>query len=148
MKKHIQQTKILLILCFTLTFIVSFASVAPSGLASAQNNTLMQPRETQNMSNTTKLTNIVLVHGAWADGSSWNKVIPILEKAGHKVIAVQLATQNLADDIATVKRAIEFIGGPVTLVGHSYGGAVITNAAYNNPNVTGLVYQMRLPNSS
>jgi pimeloyl-ACP methyl ester carboxylesterase len=63
-----------------------------------------------------------------------------LEKAGHKVIAVQLPLHSLSDDVETVKRAIEHIGGPVTLVGHSYGGAVITNAAYNNPNVTGLVY--------
>ena len=84
--------------------------------------------------------NIILVHGAWADGSSWNKVISILEKAGHRVIAVQLPLHSLANDIATVKRAIDLVGGPVTLVGHSYGGAVITNAAYNNPNVTGLVY--------
>jgi pimeloyl-ACP methyl ester carboxylesterase len=51
-------------------------------------------------------TNIVLVHGAWADGSSWSKVIPILKNAGHKVIAVQLALHSLGDDIATVKRAI------------------------------------------
>jgi pimeloyl-ACP methyl ester carboxylesterase len=68
------------------------------------------------------------------------KVIPILEKAGHRVIAVQMPLHSAADDIATVKRAINHIGGPVTLVGHSYGGFVITNAAYNNPNVTGLVY--------
>ena len=53
---------------------------------------------------------------------------------------MQLPTQSFSDDVETVKRAIDFIGGPVTLVGHSYGGAVITNAAYNNPNVTGLVY--------
>ena len=85
-------------------------------------------------------TNIVLVHGAWADGSSWNKVIPILQNAGHNVIAVQLPEHSLADDVETVKRAIEHIGGPAILVGHSYGGAVITDAGYNNPNVTGLVY--------
>ena len=60
------------------------------------------------------------------DGS---KQIPIMEKAGHKVIAVQLPIHSLADDVETVKRAISHIGGPVTLVGHSYGGAVITNAA-------------------
>jgi pimeloyl-ACP methyl ester carboxylesterase len=83
---------------------------------------------------------IVLVHGTWVDGSSWNKVIPILQNAGHKVIAVQLPLHSLADDIATVKRAIDLVGGPVILVGHSYGGFVITNAAYNNPNVNGLVY--------
>jgi pimeloyl-ACP methyl ester carboxylesterase len=65
---------------------------------------------------------------------------PILQNAGHKVIAVQLPLHSLADDIATVKRAIDLVGGPVILVGHSYGGFVITNAAYNNPNVKGLVY--------
>jgi pimeloyl-ACP methyl ester carboxylesterase len=84
--------------------------------------------------------NIVLVHGGWADGSSWSKEIPTLEAAGHRVIAVQLPLHSAADDIATVKRAIDLVGGPTILVGHSYGGFVITNAAYNNPNVTGLVY--------
>ena len=67
-------------------------------------------------------------------------MIPILQDAGHKVIAVELPLHSLADDIATVKRAIDLIGGPVILVGHSYGGFVITNAGYNNPNVKGLVY--------
>jgi pimeloyl-ACP methyl ester carboxylesterase len=88
----------------------------------------------------TNTTNIVLVHGGWADGSSWSKEIPILENAGHRVIAVQLPLHSLADDVATVKRAIDLVGGPTILVGHSYGGEVITNAGYNNPNVTGLVY--------
>ena len=103
------------------------------------------------MANTTNATNatatdatakptIILVHGGWADGSSWGKVITILKNAGHRVIAVQLPLHNSADDIATVKRAIELAGGPVLLVGHSYGGFVITNAGSNNPNVTGLVY--------
>jgi pimeloyl-ACP methyl ester carboxylesterase len=100
----------------------------------------MQPQGTQNMSNTTNATSVVLVHGGWADGSGWSKQIPILREAGHKVIAVQLPTQSLSEDVETVKRAISHVGGPVTLVGHSYGGAVITNAAHNNPNVTGLVY--------
>jgi len=98
----------------------------------------MQPTGINGMA--TNATNIVLVHGAWADGSGWNKVIPILTAAGHKVIAVQLPLHSLADDVATVKRAIDLVGKPVTLVGHSYGGEVITNAAYNNPNVIGLVY--------
>jgi pimeloyl-ACP methyl ester carboxylesterase len=92
------------------------------------------------MSTTTNSTNIVLVHGAWADGSSWSKEIPILKNAGHKVIAVQLPLHSLADDVDTVKRAVEHIGGQVVVVGHSYGGQVITNAAYDNPNITGLVY--------
>ena len=138
MKNYIQKTKILLIICLTLTFIVSFALISPSGLASAQNNTSMQPSGMKNTA--TNSTNIILVHGAWVDGSSWSKVIPILEKAGHKVIAVQLALHSLPDDIATVKRAIDLVGGPVILVGHSYGGIVISNAAYNNSNVKGLVY--------
>ena len=98
----------------------------------------MQPQEVQGMA--TNATNIVLVHGLWADGSSWSKVIPILQNAGHKVIAVQLPAHSLADDVETIKRAIDLVGGPVTLVGHSFGGFEITNAAYNNPNVTGLVY--------
>jgi pimeloyl-ACP methyl ester carboxylesterase len=84
--------------------------------------------------------NIVLFHGAWADGSSWDKVIPILKNAGNHVIAEHLPLHSLADDVATVKRAVELAGGPTVLVGHSHGGMVITNAAYNNPNVKGLVY--------
>ena len=81
-----------------------------------------------------------LVHGGWADGDSWGKVIPTLTNAGNRVIAVQLPLHSTADDIATVKRAVELVGGPTILVGHSYGGFVITNAGANNPNVTGLVY--------
>jgi pimeloyl-ACP methyl ester carboxylesterase len=99
----------------------------------------MQPQGVQGMA-ATNATNIVLVHGIWADGSSWNKVIPILKNAGHKVIAVQLPLNSLADDVDTVKRAISLVGGPTILVGHSYGGFVTTNAGYNNQNVTGLVY--------
>ena len=138
MKKYYQKAKVLLLLCLSITIIASLASTTYFGLASPENKTLMQAQGIQ--STTTNATNIVLVHGAWADGSSWGKVIPILEKAGHRVIAVQMPLHSAADDIATVKRAIDHIGGPVTLVGHSYGGFVITNAAYNNPNVTGLVY--------
>jgi pimeloyl-ACP methyl ester carboxylesterase len=117
---------------------------SPSAFASTQNN-ITEPQQTQGMSttsttNATTPPNIVLVHGLWADGSSWSKVIPTLEKAGHRVISVQLAAHSLADDVATVKRAIDLVGGPTILVAHSFGGFVITNAAYNNPNVTGLVY--------
>ena len=84
--------------------------------------------------------NIILVHGAWADGSVWSKVIPLLQGAAHRVIAVHLPFHSLADDVGTVKRAIELVGSPTIVAGHSYGGMVITNAAYNNPNVKGLVY--------
>ena len=83
---------------------------------------------------------IVLVHGSWSDGFVWSKVIPILTDAGHRVIAAQLPLHSLENDVATVERAVERIGGPTILAGHSYGGEVITNAGYNNPNVTGLVY--------
>ena len=89
---------------------------------------------------TTATPNIVLVHGLWVDGSFWRKVIPILQNEGHRVIAVQLAERSLAEDVDTVKRAIDLVDGPTILVGHSYGGFVITNAGYNNQNVTGLVY--------
>jgi pimeloyl-ACP methyl ester carboxylesterase len=127
-----------ILLCLSIAVAATLASTTYVSFATPENKTLMQPMGTQNM--TTNATNIVLVHGGWADGSGWYKQIPILEKAGHKVIAVQLPLHSLADDVETVKRAISHIGRPVTLVGHSYGGAVITNAAYNNPNVTGLVY--------
>ena len=83
--------------------------------------------------------NIVLVHGAWADGSSWAKVIPLLEKRGLHVVAVQNPLSSLADDVAAAKRAIDAQDGPVVLVGHSYGGAVITEAG-NNPKVARLVF--------
>jgi pimeloyl-ACP methyl ester carboxylesterase len=83
--------------------------------------------------------NIVLVHGAWADGSSWSKVIPLLEAKGLHVVAVQNPLTSLADDVADTVRAIDQMEGPVLLVGHSYGGAVITEAG-NDPKVVGLVY--------
>jgi pimeloyl-ACP methyl ester carboxylesterase len=83
---------------------------------------------------------IVLVHGAFADGSSWSKVILRLEKAGYDVVAVQNPLTGLPDDIATTKRALATIKGPVVLVGHSYGGAVITGAGTGNPNIKSLVY--------
>jgi pimeloyl-ACP methyl ester carboxylesterase len=83
--------------------------------------------------------NAVLVHGAWADGSSWSKVIPLLEDAGIRPVAVQLPLTSLEDDVATVKRALALLEGPVVLVGHSYGGVVITEAG-NDPKVKALVY--------
>jgi pimeloyl-ACP methyl ester carboxylesterase len=141
MQECTQKAKVLGLLFLTMTLIVTLSLTTHSGQVNAQNKTLMQPQGVQSMTatNNTKV-NIVLVHGGWADGSSWYKEIPILQKAGHKVVAVQLPLHTLADDVATVKRAIEHVGGPVLLVGHSYGGAVITNAGYNNPNVKGLVY--------
>ena len=83
---------------------------------------------------------IVLVHGAFADASSWAKVIPLLEKDGYYVTAVQIPLTAYADDVATTKRFIDAQTGPMVVVGHSYGGAVITEAAANNGNVKALVY--------
>jgi pimeloyl-ACP methyl ester carboxylesterase len=135
-----KNTKFFSLLCLSIILLLGFVLPTYSGSATAapENKTLMQPGGVQDM--TTNATNIVLVHGLWADGSSWSKVIPILQNAGHRVIAVQLAAHSLADDVDTVKRAIDLVGGPTILVGHSFGGFVITNAGYNNKNVTGLVY--------
>ena len=82
---------------------------------------------------------IILVHGAWADGSSWSKVIPLLEATGLQVKAIQLPLTSLADDVATLQRALALEEKPVLLVAHSYGGAVITQAG-DDPKVAGLVY--------
>ena len=84
-----------------------------------------------------KSSDVILVHGAWADGSSWAKVIPLLAARGHSVTAVQLPLTSLGDDVATVKRAIALASGPIILAGHSYGGAVISEAG-NDPKVEAL----------
>jgi pimeloyl-ACP methyl ester carboxylesterase len=83
--------------------------------------------------------NIVLVHGAFADGSSWSKIIPLLEEQGYNVVAVQNPLTSLADDVAATRRVIALQDGPVLLVGHSWGGAVITQVG-DDPKVAGLVY--------
>jgi len=87
-----------------------------------------------------KNTTVILVHGAFADGSSWGDVIPNLEQEGYDVIAVQNPLTSYADDVATTRRVIDAQAGSVVLVGHSYGGAVITGAARNASNVRALVY--------
>src|ERR1700757_3054175 len=86
---------------------------------------------------------IVLVHGAFADGSSWNKVIHLLEAEGFTVTAVQNPLKSLSEDVATTKRVLDAQKGDVVLVGHSYGGAVITEAAAGNSKVKALVYVPR-----
>jgi pimeloyl-ACP methyl ester carboxylesterase len=87
----------------------------------------------------TAVKNIVLVHGGFVDGSGWQGVYKALKKNGYNVTVVQNSTTSLADDVATTKRAIATQDGPVVLVGHSYGGAVITEAG-NDQRVVGLVY--------
>lgn len=84
-------------------------------------------------------TTVVLVHGAFADGSSWNKVIPYLQAKNLKVVSVQNPLTSLADDVAATKRAIDAQSGPVVLVGHSWGGTVITQAG-GDDKVKALVY--------
>ena len=82
---------------------------------------------------------VVLVHGAFADGSAWNKVIPLLQKEGLKVVSVQNPLTSLADDVAATRRALDMQTGPVVLVGHSWGGVVITEAGQHE-RVKSLVY--------
>ncbi|RQP23501.1 alpha/beta fold hydrolase [Piscinibacter terrae] len=86
-----------------------------------------------------KVKNVVLVHGLYADGSSWAKVVPILQKAGLHVTAVQNPTTSLADDVEATRRALAQQDGPTILVGHSYGGMVISEAG-TDAKVSALVY--------
>ncbi len=83
---------------------------------------------------------IVLVHGAFADSSSWNGVIPKLQAEGYQVIAAANPLRSLATDAAYISTILKTVPGPVVLVGHSYGGSVISNAAVGNDNVKALVY--------
>jgi pimeloyl-ACP methyl ester carboxylesterase len=87
----------------------------------------------------TGIKNVVLVHGAFADGSGWEAVAKILEKDGYKVSVAQEPETSYAEDQKYTKAAIDAMGGPVVLVGHSYGGSIITEAG-NDPNVAALVY--------
>ena len=96
--------------------------------------TAVNPVQAQNSQKT-----VVLVHGAFADGSSWNKIIPLLQAKGLNVVAVQNPLSSLANDVDAAKRAIDAAPGPVILVGHSWGGTVITQAG-NNEKVAALVY--------
>jgi len=84
--------------------------------------------------------NIVLVHGAWADGSSWSSVIERLQTNGFQVRAPQFPLSSLADDVARLRQVLEFQSGPTVVVGHSYGGQIITALGDDAPNVAGLVY--------
>src|ERR1700732_4380789 len=102
-------------------------------ILSGGENTMAQTKSTA------VVKNIVLVHGGLVDGSGWKDVYKALKKDGYTVAIVQIPTISLADDVAVTKRAIATLSGPVILVGHSYGGVVITEAG-NDPKVAGLVY--------
>jgi len=91
------------------------------------------------MSQTPQIQDVVLVHGAFAGASSWSKVVPLLQAKGYRVASVQCPLTSFKDDVDVTKRAIAAQDGPTILVGHSYGGVVITEAG-NDPKVVGLVY--------
>ena len=86
------------------------------------------------------LPNIVLVHGAWADGSSWSGVIEPLQTIGYKVTAPQFPMTSLADNVARLREVLALQNGPTIVAGHSYGGQIITALGTDAPNVVGLVY--------
>jgi pimeloyl-ACP methyl ester carboxylesterase len=86
------------------------------------------------------LPNIVLVHGAWADGSSWSAVIEALQAEGYKVTAPQFPLTSLADDVARLRQVLTLQDGPTVVAGHSYGGQIMTALGTDAPNVVGLVY--------
>ena len=109
--------------------LVASSSVSAQAARSAKASSSSAPKPT-----------IVLVHGAFADASSFQYLIPLLQKDGYNVVAVQNPLSSVPDDIATTKRLLSWQKGPVVLVGHSYGGVVISGAATGNPNVKALVY--------
>ena len=84
--------------------------------------------------------NIVLVHGAWADGSSWSAVVERLQAAGYNVTAPQFPETSLADDVARLRQVLHRQDGPTIVAGHSYGGQIMTSLGTDAPNVVGLVY--------
>jgi pimeloyl-ACP methyl ester carboxylesterase len=109
---------------------IVIAAAASAGSADEEN--FHHPRRSAN--------DVLLVHGAWADGSSWSAVIEHLQREGFTVQALQLRNQSLADDVALVRHAIDRIGRPVVVTGHSYGGAVMSGATAGASNVVGLVF--------
>jgi pimeloyl-ACP methyl ester carboxylesterase len=116
--------------------LAGLAAVQASGLASAA-----QAAPVGAGSGHHPRANVLLVHGAWVDGSSWSRVIPILQRRGYNVVAVQLPLTSLAEDVAWTRHVLaERLQGPTVLAGHSYGGAVISGAATGVENVIGLVF--------
>ncbi|MEO8431132.1 MAG: alpha/beta fold hydrolase [Acidobacteriota bacterium] len=116
------------------------APLAGGALRARSSATTPKPRSGAPPSAGPARATVVLVHGAFADATSWQRVIPILQRDGYEVIAVQNPLASLAGDVETTKRVIDAQKGPVVLVGHSYGGAVITGAAAGSANVKALVY--------
>ncbi|GLW11301.1 alpha/beta hydrolase [Microtetraspora sp. NBRC 13810] len=115
-----------------LTMITTSVVVAPADRASASPPPCPSPGRTK--------PTVVMVHGAWADTSSWNGEVDALRRAGYDARAVANPLRDLTGDAATVADFLKTVHGPIVLVGHSYGGSVITNAAASAPNVKALVY--------
>src|SRR5690349_2681492 len=117
----------------SIILVVAASTLTPAENAKSQTSAKKPPLITKGVKN------IVLVHGAFADGSSWSKVVAQLQAKGYNVIAVQNPLTSVADDVAATKRAIAQMDGPVLLAAHSYGGMVISEAG-KDPKVAGLVY--------
>jgi pimeloyl-ACP methyl ester carboxylesterase len=116
-------------------------AAALAGVAAVQTSGLASAAEAAPAGTKHPKTNVLLVHGAWVDGSSWNQVTAILQRHGHTVVAVQLPLTSLPDDVAWTRHVLaERLHGPTVLAGHSYGGAVISGAATGVENVIGLVF--------
>src|SRR3954451_17348623 len=118
-------------------------AAALAGVASAQTAGLTSAAEAApaGTSGGRPKANVLLVHGAWVDGSSWNQVTAILQRHGHTVVAVQLPLTSLPGDVAWTRHVLaERLQGPTVLAGHSYGGAVISGAATGVESAVGLVF--------
>ncbi|MFJ8405701.1 alpha/beta fold hydrolase [Streptomyces microflavus] len=118
----------------------ALAAVAAPALASSPSDDGKTVAAAAAASHSAPKPTVLLVHGAWADSSSWSPVIDRLQAQGYPVQAIANPLRGLASDAAYVKSRVESVGGPVVLVGHSYGGAVIGEAATGEPNVKALVY--------
>jgi pimeloyl-ACP methyl ester carboxylesterase len=92
------------------------------------------------MESSTSPTSVIFIHGAWAEGSCWSAVIEQLQAEGHKVTAPQFPLTSLANDVARLRQVLALQDGPTVLVGHSYGGQIMTALGADAPNVVGLVY--------
>ena len=121
---------------------IGLISIAAITATQAQSlSTASVTGSSSNGARTAKLPNIVLVHGAWGDASSWSKVIQRLQSAGYNVTSVQMVFSSLSDDAARTRRVLSLQNGPTLLVAHSFGGAIITRLGADAPNVVGLVYE-------
>jgi pimeloyl-ACP methyl ester carboxylesterase len=119
---------------------ILFLSVLAIPLTAQSTATAAKPQKSAPISGASAKPTIVLVHGAFADALGWQRLIPILQRDGYDVLAVENPLASLDADVETTKRFIAALKGNVVLVGHSYGGAVITGAAAGSPNVKALVY--------